>query len=122
MRWHNPETKEFYSKGPLKTKDGTIFNPTESVLRRYGFEPFIEPVPQPPQPPTPSERRRQEYQIQTDELSTTYVGYVADINYAKSIGDETLAAEYEKIANEILAKIGQKKAQIRKDYPDTEEA
>lgn len=122
MTYYNPTTNKYYQGGSLKTKNGLIFNPTEKILRKYGFEPFVEPVPQPPQPPTPSERRRQEYQLQTDELSTSYVGYVADINYAKSIGDETLAAEYEKIANAILAEIGQKKAKIRKDYPDTEEA
>lgn len=118
MQWYNKTTNQFYSKGPLKTKDGTIFNPSEETLRKYGFEVFIQPAPQPTPPPMPSELRRKAYQLEVDEKSISYVGYKADAHKARKDGNEALAEQYEAIADSILEQIGEKKAEIRERYPD----
>lgn len=50
MTYYNPTTNTYYRGGALKTTDGTIFNPAEETLKAHGYEPYIEPVVEPPAP------------------------------------------------------------------------
>lgn len=45
MTYYNPTNKQFYSRGPLKTADGTIFNPNAETLAAHGYEPYTPPEP-----------------------------------------------------------------------------
>lgn len=108
MTYYNPTTKQFYRSGALCTKDGTIFNPTEEVLKAHGYEPYTPPRAPEPEPVPASEQRRQAYEVECDPLSMAYIGYLME-------GDETAAAS-------CKAAYLTKKREIRERIPDEEEA
>lgn len=106
MKWHNPTNKQFYSRGPLKTADGTIFNPTAETLKAHGFEPYTPPPAVEPEPIPASEQRRMAYEQECDPYSMAYVGYMLEGNEEAAAGCK---AAYLK-----------KKAEIRTRIPDEE--
>lgn len=74
MTWRNVETKEFYRGGALRTKDGTIFNPTEATLKAHGYEVYTPPTVEAVKV-EPSEMRRMAYEAECDPLLPSIQSY-----------------------------------------------
>lgn len=108
MIYRNPHTNEIYRGGPLKTKTGTIANPSEATLFKYGFEPHV-PAPAPaPEPVPAADLRRMAYENEADCHLRAAIGYEFE-------GDLARAAE-------AKAAYLEAKAAIRARYPDSQEA
>lgn len=107
MTYYNTDTKQFYRGGVLRTKDGTIFNPTAETLYEFGYEPYTPPPAPEPEPIPASDLRRQAYEQECDPYSMAYVGYMLE-------GNEEAAAT-------CKAAYLTKKAEIRERIPDKEE-
>lgn len=109
MTFYNTTTDKYYRGGALKTAEGTIFNPREETLAKYGYGPYTPPPPPPPQPMTDeeiSQMRQAAYVAECDPYLVAYQGYLVE-------GD----AEKAESARKAYLKA---KAEVRKRLPYAE--